>query len=350
MSGSLDLGIPNITVVVRENTDANKIALALPDVSVNIQQGNNYTVEIQPSDLAVYRTGSLPAIAISAYSASYVQTADTANTASYVQTAQSAISASYALKATTSSFATKATTSSFALHSNTSNTASYAVFALSVAASASSVYTNLSASNDMYVGNNLTVVNSAIIPSITGSITTAETASHALTASYAETTVVGWEQLQNKPTGIVSSSAQTIDNINGNVILPSSVTSSIQATTVQINSDTANIYISASSVSGIYNETRIVNPPIPTNKFSAASVEYMAQRTSDIRSGIIISSWSGSIVTYTDVSNTDIGNTEDLSFNFIKIADNMRLRVLSVGSGSGDWTINFLFKLFPNLL
>lgn len=157
----------------------------------------------------------------------------------------------------------------------------------------------------------------------------------------------------------VSSSNQILNLLNGSSLsaylisasaFSGSLTGSVQAQELQIKSDISNIHLSASVVSGVYNETRTVNPPISVNNFSGVSIEYTAQRLSDIRSGIIIASWSGSTVTYTDVSNTDIGNTDDLSFNFIRVDDDIRLRVFSAGLGSGLWTIQFLFKLFPNLL
>jgi len=131
MSGSINLGVPDITVVIRENTDANQVLLDVPNITVNIENTPDYKVNIQPSSLVKQRTGSLPSLAVSAYSASY------------------------ALKAQ------------------------------SLIASGTLEFADLSASNNIYVGNNLTVGNSATIPSITGSITNAISASYAQTASYA---------------------------------------------------------------------------------------------------------------------------------------------------------------------
>jgi len=75
MSGSINIGIPDITVVIRENTDANKVLLDTPNISVTVQKGPDYNVNIQPSSLVVQRTGSLPLIAVSAYSSAFAQTA-----------------------------------------------------------------------------------------------------------------------------------------------------------------------------------------------------------------------------------------------------------------------------------
>ena len=103
MSGSLrpiNLGIPDVTVVIRENTDANKVLIDVPNISVNVEKLPDYKVNIQPSSLVVQRTGSLPSLAVSALFA---------NTASYALAVSgsidSATSASYAL---TSSYALNA--------------------------------------------------------------------------------------------------------------------------------------------------------------------------------------------------------------------------------------------------
>jgi hypothetical protein len=105
MSGSLrpiNLGVPDITVVVRENSDANKVLVDVPNISVNIETSPDYKVSVQPSSLVVQRTGSLPSLAVSALFA---------NTASYALAVSgsidNAISASFA---TTASYALNAIT------------------------------------------------------------------------------------------------------------------------------------------------------------------------------------------------------------------------------------------------
>lgn len=97
MSGSLrpiNLGVPDITVVVRENSDANKVLVDVPNISVNIEKLPDYKVSVQPSSVVVQRTGSLPLLAVSALNA---------NTASYALavsgSTDTAISSSYALTA-----------------------------------------------------------------------------------------------------------------------------------------------------------------------------------------------------------------------------------------------------------
>ena len=103
MSGSLrpiNIGIPDITVVVRENSDANKVLVDVPNISVNIENSPDYKVSVQPSSLVVQRTGSLPSLAVSAlfantasYALAVSGSIDSAISASYAQTASYALNA-----------------------------------------------------------------------------------------------------------------------------------------------------------------------------------------------------------------------------------------------------------------
>lgn len=159
----------------------------------------------------------------------------------------------------------------------------------------------------------------------------------------------------NDTANFVSSSQQIISSIQGQVISPAAVTSSfygeLEGNKVVLATFTsASTTISSSIKSGIFNATEAIDPPIPISYFSGVSVDYTAQRVGGVRSGILLASWSGSSVTYTDISNTDVGDTWDLSFNFIKAGDDVLLRAYSLGSGSGTWTVQFLFKMFPNLM
>lgn len=223
---------------------------------------------------------------------------------------------------------------------------------VSTSVSASSYTGSLSYTNLINVPAGLVSSSTQInTGSFSGSITSA---SYALTSSYAllagnaisaswapaaEGTVVAWNSVTNKPAGLVSSSQQ-LDPFTG----------SLYSNNLQINSGVNSITITGSAKSGIFNATELIEPLIPADMFAGTTIEYTAQRTGAVRSGNIISSWSGSTITYTDVSNTDVGETWDLSFNLIRIDDNIRLRAYSLGSGSGNWTVQVLFKLFPNLL
>lgn len=101
--------------------------------------------------------------------------------------------------------------------------------------------------------------------------------------------------------------------------------------------------------SGVFGVTEDVLPYISTIEYSGTSIEYVAQRPGATRIGMILATWSGSNVVFTDVSTADIGDTRDISFAFIKSGSFFKLRVNSFGSGSGTWTVQSLFKLFPNL-
>lgn len=124
---------------------------------------------------------------------------------------------------------------------------------------------------------------------------------------------------------------------------------SVQTTALEVNNGATEIVLNSSLTTGIFDETRTLDPTIPIINHSGVSVEYTVQRETATRSGVLMGSWSGSEVRYTDISNTDIGETWDISFNMVKVGDNVRVRAYSLGSGSGTWTVHGLFKLFPNL-
>lgn len=259
MSGSLrpiDIGIPDISVVIRENVDTNKVLVDVPNISINIEKSPDYKVSVQPSSLVVQRTGSLPSLAVSALFA---------------------------------------------------NTASYAL-------------------------------------GISGSIDSAVSSSYALTASYANV-ISDWDSLSNKPEGIVSSSTQTVENISGSDI----IINKVESNEFKILAGNVSLTFTGSVTTGVFGATEYVFPYIPTSSFSAATVEYVATRPGALRVGNILAGWSGSFVTSTDVSNTDIGDTSDMQFSVVENDGYIKLRVTSLGSGSYPWTVQSLFKLFPTL-
>jgi hypothetical protein len=125
---------------------------------------------------------------------------------------------------------------------------------------------------------------------------------------------------------------------------------SVVANRFEYDTGNANIVTTGSITTGVFNSTELIYPTISPSEYSGASIEYTIQREGAVRSGMVMASWSGSIIRHTDISNTDVGDTSDLSFNMVFESDNVRLRAYSAGSGSGEWTIHTLFKLFPNLL
>jgi len=204
-------------------------------------------------------------------------------------------------------------------------------------------------------GSYITVADSALTSSYAlsasyvagGTVSSASYAAYAVTASYldGEAGITDWTEITNKPQNIVSSSVQTIENISGSNIVPNKVSSN----EYKIIAGNVELTFTGSVTSGIFGATEYVYPFIPTSSFSAATVEYVATRPGALRVGNILAGWSGSQVTSTDVSNTDIGDTSDMQFSVVQDNGYIKLRVTSLGSGSYAWTVQSLFKLFPTL-
>lgn len=145
----------------------------------------------------------------------------------------------------------------------------------------------------------------------------------------------------------------TLDTINtGSVLLTGSisVTEEIKSSEFQLNAGTVSIIFTGSINQGIFGVSEYIHPYISTTQYSGLTVEYLAQRPGACRMGIIMASWldTGSL-SFTDISTTDVGDTSDISFRFLSSSNELRLRVNSDGVGSGAWTVQSLFKLFPNL-
>ena len=150
----------------------------------------------------------------------------------------------------------------------------------------------------------------------------------------------------NDTTNFVSSSAQVVGLLVNQDIQPRSVESS----EFKMDAGTVSITFTGSVNTGIFGATEYIQPYISTTQYSGMTVEYLAQRPGACRMGIIMASWLNTAsVVFTDISTTDIGDTSDISFRFLSSSNELRLRVNSDGSGSGAWTVQSLFKLFPNL-
>jgi hypothetical protein len=172
---------------------------------------------------------------------------------------------------------------------------------------------------------------------------TAEYASAAGSASYANRS--SYADYAPIPDGFITASSQIIDSISGNTIQPTS----IETNDFRLNAGGVQMVFTGSVSTGIFGVSEYVRPFISTTEYSGASIEYMATRPGASRMGIIIATWSGSLLSFTDVSTADVGDTRDISFGFLQFGNELRLRVNSDGSGSGTWTVQSLFKLFPNI-
>ena len=149
----------------------------------------------------------------------------------------------------------------------------------------------------------------------------------------------------NDTTNFVSSSAQVVGLIVNTDIQPRSV----EASEFKIDAGTVSMTFTGSINTGVFGATEDVYPYISTTQYAGTTIEYVAQRPGATRIGMIMATWSGSSIVFTDVSTADIGNTKDISFTFAQSGSYFKLRVNSDGSGSGAWTVQSLFKLFPNL-
>jgi hypothetical protein len=138
--------------------------------------------------------------------------------------------------------------------------------------------------------------------------------------------------------------------VSGSEVVTLNNSGSYNVSQLDLVTDGTVITITGSMLTNIFSETAAVHPPLPSTRFSGASIDYNAQRQGAARFGTIMASWSGSSIVYTDNSTADVGETTDLSFNFVKIGDDINLRAYSEGLGTGTWNVSFIITLFPKLL
>jgi hypothetical protein len=125
----------------------------------------------------------------------------------------------------------------------------------------------------------------------------------------------------------------------------------VQSNEFKLTAGDVTLDFTGSITTGLFGVSADIEPAIPLNKYSGASIEYIAQRNGATRMGYILSAWlDSSSISFTEVSNADVGDTTDLTFSFLATNGDFRLRANSAGIGSGTWTIQCMFKLFPNLI
>jgi len=174
-----------------------------------------------------------------------------------------------------------------------------------------------------------------------------ESSSFATTSSYAVSSSYAEKVNQNFSGSVLVTGSVSVQ---GPISASSGITGSLKGEQFQLNAGTVSIIFTGSVNTGIFGVTEYIYPYIPTTEYSGMTVEYLAQRPGACRMGIIMAAWldTASII-FTDISTTDIGDTSDITFKFLSSSNELRLRVNSDGSGSGAWTVQSLFKLFPNL-
>ena len=114
---------------------------------------------------------------------------------------------------------------------------------------------------------------------------------------------------------------------------------------------TGSVILSGSTVTGIISETKVIDPAIPTSSFLGANVDYRAFRSGAARQGILLATWLGGgsdLISFTDASSADIGDTSEISFDFVITGENAHLRMSSTDlSDTDSWTVQTYFRLFP---
>lgn len=218
--------------------------------------------------------------------------------------------------------------------------------------------------NDQY---NVNIVPNSIVPIRTGSFSTyADVAGSSYTASYAtlaQTLIGSIESASFATTASYALNSNSVNTfpfvgsaeISGSLVVTGSITAteltaSIKTSEFQLNAGTVSIIFTGSINQGIFGVSEYIQPFISTVKYSGATIEYMAQRPGASRMGVIMATWTdNSNLIFTDISTADVGDTSDISFVFLPSGSYYRLRVNSGGTGTGTWTVQSLFKLFPNL-
>ena len=114
---------------------------------------------------------------------------------------------------------------------------------------------------------------------------------------------------------------------------------------------TGSVILSGSTVTGIISETKVIDPAIPTSSFLGCNVDYRAFRSGAARQGILLATWLGGgsdLISFTDASSADIGDTSEISFDFVITGENAHLRMSSTDlSDTDSWTVQTYFRLFP---
>jgi hypothetical protein len=211
-----------------------------------------------------------------------------------------------------------------------------------------SVVFNAAPSFSLAVGNVVTIANKADSASYASH---ANTAVSALTASYALASSGKIENAVSASYAESASYAPASFPYTGDAEITGSLktTDAVQANQLSIQSNGGLFVISGSVTTGILGVTENIYPTIPKEQFTGAVIEYVAQRPNGVRIGMVLGVWSGSAHSFTDVSATDIGDTSDIVTGFLMLDDRIQFQVHSAGSGSGTWTVQTLFKLFPKL-
>ena len=113
---------------------------------------------------------------------------------------------------------------------------------------------------------------------------------------------------------------------------------------------TGSVILSGSTATNLFGVTERLGPPMPTGSYLGCNVDYRAWRSGSARQGLLLATWLGSgsnQINFTDAACADIGDTSDISFDFVLDGESAHLRITSTGSGPSSWTVQTFFKMFP---
>jgi len=97
--------------------------------------------------------------------------------------------------------------------------------------------------------------------------------------------------------------------------------------------------LDSSVISNVTAATTIYS--IPVASYDGAFFDYVVKSGSNLRAGTIMAAWSGSSVTYTETTTTDLGSTTALVMSMDVSGSNARLRATPA---SGTWTVKSIIR------
>jgi hypothetical protein len=232
--------------------------------------------------------------------------------------------ASWSEKAISSSFADKATTSSFALNFNPTATASYATTALT-ASHAIDSETATSASHAVNSDN-------AISASYALTADTATSASHAIDSDDAIS--ASYSQVSDTTTTASYSEFALTASYSLN-ISPAETASYAESASVLIGFNFNNNNTPVNTTG-----SDVVIATASTGSYIAAFFDYAVTSGSNIRAGTVFGSWVDGVITYSEVSNVDVGDTSQVTMSMDIAGDQVEL--LTFISTTSPWTVRAL--------
>lgn len=337
------------------------IELDIPDIKVLVRTDPNYNVVIQNPRSAVYRSGSYISVAetaVFAETASYANVAETINVKTITDNERFSvafISGSDVATDITGHFKFNPTTHILSISGSTGSAGGIAGISPRTIFLISGSETTVMNPRGIYTDDTGQFIGIAGNPSRLTDPFLSDKQNPGIIITSESTLSSAYVPIEFQGSGSYTDGRVTVNTplvvkqaleVTGST----TVTEFIKSNEYKLNAGTVSIVFTGSINQGIFGVTEYVQPYISTTEYSGMTVEYLAQRPGACRMGIIMASWldTASIV-FTDISTTDIGDTSDISFRFLSGSNELRLRVNSSGSGSGAWTVQSLFKLFPNL-